>query len=199
MRSFDEGYVVRVCCMSDTELMKKLLDGTLDPVELENNPHLYVLAERIYGREALEEMGIMGPKIDAYSTTDEKTIISSDVEIPEFVPNINSIIKDQEKIIKIRRKMILLIGFSGLLTMITNIFLGMGERLCSLGVANMKEICVEGNTQVVWLKGTTWEGLHEIDTWVEPRNIEIFDISLIVIFSLMFLIGLFFKKKVNTS
>ena len=50
-RSFDEGYVLRVYCMSDTELMKKLLDGTLDPVELENNSHLYVLAERIYGRE----------------------------------------------------------------------------------------------------------------------------------------------------
>jgi len=31
--------------MSDSELMKKLLDGTLDPVELESNPHLYVLAE----------------------------------------------------------------------------------------------------------------------------------------------------------
>ena len=52
--------------MSDTELMKKLLDGTLDPVELENNPHLYTLAERIYGREALEEMGVSGPSIDSY-------------------------------------------------------------------------------------------------------------------------------------
>ena len=66
--------------MGDTELMKKLLDGTLDPVELENNPHLYVLAERIYGREALEEMGITGPKVDAYSVTEENTTFSSDVE-----------------------------------------------------------------------------------------------------------------------
>ena len=71
--------------MSDTDLMKKLLDGTLDPVELENNPHLYVLAERIYGREALEEMGVTGPKIDSYSVTDENNAFSSDVEIPEFV------------------------------------------------------------------------------------------------------------------
>ena len=100
--------------MSDTELMKKLLDGTLNPVELDNNPHLYVLAERIYGREALEEMGVIGPK-------------------------------------------------------------------------------------VVWLDGMTWDGLHEIDTWKEPGSIEIFDISLIVLFSLMTLIGLFFKKRVSTS
>tara|TARA_B100001113_G_scaffold232005_1_gene190554 strand:- start:21095 stop:21694 length:600 start_codon:yes stop_codon:yes gene_type:complete len=199
MRSFDEGYVMRVYRMDDTELMKKLLDGTLDPVELENNPHLYVLAERIYGREALEEMGIMGPKIDAYGITEEKTTIVSDVEIPEFLPDMNSIIKEQGKIIKKRRKMVLFIGFSGLLTIITNIYLGMGEILCSLGVANMKEICVEGKTQVVWLKATSWDGLHEIDTWIEPRSLEIFDISLIIIFSLMFLIGIFFKKKVNTS
>ena len=185
--------------MSDTDLMKKLLDGTLDPVELENNPHLYVLAERIYGREALEEMGIIGPKVDAYSVTDENNAFSSDVEIPEFVPDINAIIKDQGNIIKKRRKMTFFIGFSGLLTIITNIYIGMGEILCSLGVANMKEICVEGKTQVVWLKGTSWDGLHEIDTWVEPRTLEIFDISLIIIFSLMFLIGLFFKKKVSTS
>ncbi len=199
MRSFDEGYVMRVYRMDDTELMKKLLDGTLDPVELENNPHLYVLAERIYGREALEEMGIMGPKIDAYGITEEKTTIVSDVEIPEFLPDMNSIIKEQGKIIKKRRKMVLFIGFSGLLTIITNIYLGMGEILCSLGVANMKEICVEGNTQVVWLKAVTWEGLHGIDTWVEPRSFELFDISLTVVFSLMFLVGLFYKKKVNTS
>jgi len=185
--------------MSDTELMKKLLDGTLDPVELEINPHLFILAERIYGRDALEEMGIMGPKIGTNTVTDEKNIIPSDVEIPEFVPDINSIIKDQGKIIKKRRKIVLFLGFSGLLVTLTNIFIGMGELLCSLGVANMKEICVEGNTQVVWLKGITWEGLHEIDTWVEPRSFELFDISLTVVFSLMFLVGLFYKKKVNTS
>ena len=112
--------------MSDTDLMKKLLDGTLDPVELENNPHLYVLAERIYGREALEEMGVTGPKIDSYSVTDENNAFSSDVEIPEFVPDINSIIKDQGKITRKRRKMILFIGISGLLTIITNIYIGMG-------------------------------------------------------------------------
>jgi hypothetical protein len=199
MRSFDEGYVMRAYYMTDTELMKKLLDGTLDVVELENNPHLYVLAERIYGREALEEMGIMGPKIDAYAITQERTTIISDVEIPDFVPDINSIIKEQGITIKKRRKMTMFIGFSGLLTIVTNIFIGMGEILCSLGVANMKEICVEGKTQVVWMKGTSWEGLHEIDTWVEPRTLELFDISLVIIFSLMFLIGLFFKKKVNTS
>ena len=184
--------------MSDTELMKKLLDGTLDPVELDNNPRLYVLAERIYGKEALEEMGVIGPKIDSYTAVENKSVSSLDVEIPGFMPDINAITK-QDITVKKRRKITLLIGIAGLGAILTNIFIGMGEILCSLGIANMKEICVEGKTQVVWLNGMTWDGLHEIDTWKEPGSIEVFDISLIVLFSLMTLVGLFFKKRVSTS
>jgi hypothetical protein len=179
--------------------MKKLLDGTLDPVELENNPHLYVLAERIYGREALLEMDILGPKININSLTEERPITTSDVEIPEFLPDINSIVKNQDSTIKKRRKMILLIGFTGLLTIITNIYFGMGKILCSLGLANMKEVCTEGNTRVVWLRGTSWDGLHQIETWKEPGSLEFFDTALIVLFSLMSIIGIFVKKKINTS
>ena len=43
--------------MSDAERVKGLLDGSMNPSELEDDPELYALAERIYGREALEEMG----------------------------------------------------------------------------------------------------------------------------------------------
>ena len=51
MRSFDEGYVMRVYCMGDTELMKKLLDGTLNPMELENNPvFMFLLREFMEGK-----------------------------------------------------------------------------------------------------------------------------------------------------
>mgnify|MGYP001159415713 FL=1 len=185
--------------MSDTELMKKLLDGTLDPKELDNNPHLYVLAERIYGRESLEEMGILGPKVESYIPVDNITTNTSSVELPDYIPDINAITKDRGLIIKKRRKFILFLGITGLATVISNIIIGMGEILCSLGIANMKEICAEGNTQVVWLKGITWDGLHEIDTWKEPGNIEIFDISLIIIFAFMTLIGLFLKKEISTS
>ena len=184
--------------MSDTELMKKLLDGTLDPTELDDNPHLYVLAERIYGKESLEEMGILGPKINSYSSVENTSITPSNVELPEYIPDINAITKDLGIITKKRRKFTLFLGISGLATVICNIIIGMGEILCSLGIANMKEICAEGNTQVLWVKGITWDGLHEIDTWKEPGNIELFDVSLIILFSLMTIVGLFLKKEINT-
>ena len=48
--------------MSDSERVKGLLDGSMDPAELEGDSELYSLAERIYGREALEEMGISSPE-----------------------------------------------------------------------------------------------------------------------------------------
>lgn len=41
--------------------VKKLLDGKVDPEGLEINSELYEMAESIYGREALEQMGIDAP------------------------------------------------------------------------------------------------------------------------------------------
>ena len=180
--------------MSDTDLMKKLLDGTLDPAELDDNPHLYTLAERIYGREALEEMGVSGPSIDSYSYIEENTSQYNDIEMPEFIPNVENIIKNSDKPPKRRRRITLLVGLLGLSTIIVNIYIGMGQILCSLGIANMKEICLENNTQVVWTNVYSWEKLHEIDTWQQTGSFEILDTIIIGVSSILMIIGLFFKK-----
>jgi len=47
--------------MSDSERLKGLLDGSIDPSVIEEEPALYSMAERIYGRDALEEMGVSAP------------------------------------------------------------------------------------------------------------------------------------------
>jgi len=180
--------------MSDTDLMKKLLDGTLDPAELDDNPHLYTLAERIYGREALEEMGVSGPSIDSYSYVEDNTSDLNDIEMPDFIPNMENIIKNNDEHPKRRRKITLLIGLLGLSTIIFNIYVGMGQILCSLGIANMKEICLENNTQVVWTNAYSWEKLHEIATWQQTGSFEIIDMIIIGLSSVMIIIGLFFKK-----
>lgn len=180
--------------MSDTDLMKKLLDGTLDPALLDDNPHLYTLAERIYGREALEEMGVSGPSIDSYSYIEENTSQYNDIEMPEFIPNVENIIKNSDKPPKRRRRITLLVGLLGLSTIIVNIYIGMGQILCSLGIANMKEICLENNTQVVWTNAYSWEKLHEIDTWQQTGSFEILDTIIIGVSSILMIIGLFFKK-----
>ena len=48
--------------MSSVDDIKNLLDGTLDPESLEDNPELYEMAESIYGREVLERMGVEAPE-----------------------------------------------------------------------------------------------------------------------------------------
>mgnify|MGYP001322255403 CR=1 FL=1 len=50
--------------MDDSDAVKRLLDGTIEPSEIEGNPRLFAMAERIYGREALEELGVFAPEIE---------------------------------------------------------------------------------------------------------------------------------------
>ena len=44
--------------MSSDELFRRLLTGEISQDELEKNPDLVTLAMRIYGREALEDLGV---------------------------------------------------------------------------------------------------------------------------------------------
>ncbi len=48
--------------MAPLDDVKKLLDGTLDPSLLESQPELYDMAESIYGRDALDQMGVEAPE-----------------------------------------------------------------------------------------------------------------------------------------
>ena len=48
--------------MNEAERLRDLLDGSMDPSELESYTEYYKLAERIYGSEALDEIGIISPK-----------------------------------------------------------------------------------------------------------------------------------------
>ena len=48
--------------MSSLDEIKNLLDGTLNPESLEDNPELYEMAESIYGREVLEQLGVEAPE-----------------------------------------------------------------------------------------------------------------------------------------
>ena len=95
-----------------------------------------------------------------------------------------------------RRLLVLFIGLSGLLGVIFNIIVGVGWVLCNSGVANMKQICIEGNTKVVVSRSFTWDSLHQIETWVQPLNIDAIDIILLIVFFVMSLIGIFFRKKI---
>ena len=75
---------------------------------------------------------------------------------------------------------------------------GGGAILCSIGLANMKQICNDdyGQTKLVWTKGYTWDRLHEIETWVEPMTKPLVgDVMLLAIFATLALVGLLWRKK----
>ena len=47
--------------MDASERIKGVLDGSIQPSEISGDEELYFMAERIYGRDALENMGVDPP------------------------------------------------------------------------------------------------------------------------------------------
>ena len=184
--------------MPDPESVRRLLEGEIDPVEIEADAALYSMAERIYGTEALEELGVQPPEIVALETNQDFGLISEDVSLPDFLPDISETkgmdVGDRTR----RRWFVFLTGFFGIVVTIFNMAIGMGAALCSVGVANMRQICNDdyGQTKVVWTEGYTYDRLHEVDSWVKPMSeILIGDLVLIVIFTIISVIGILSKKK----
>tara|TARA_B100001758_G_C18191473_1_gene494836 strand:+ start:99 stop:629 length:531 start_codon:yes stop_codon:yes gene_type:complete len=62
--------------------VKRLLDGKVDPEGLEINSELYEMAESIYGREALEQMGIDAPARPTDSIVQPNGNAKHEVQMP---------------------------------------------------------------------------------------------------------------------
>ncbi len=184
--------------MPDPEAVRRLLEGEIDPVEIEDDAALYSMAERIYGSEALEELGVQAPEIGALESVEGSGLIPEDVSLPDFLPDLSEI-KDMDVGDRGRRRwFVFLTGFFGIVVTVFNMAIGMGAALCSVGVANMRQICNDdyGQTKVVWTEGYTYDRLHEIDSWVKPMSeILIGDLVLIVIFTIFSVFGILAKKK----
>jgi|TARA_B100001996_G_scaffold280290_1_gene220756 hypothetical protein len=188
----------RILHMPDPEAVRRLLEGDIDPVEIEDDAALYSMAERIYGSEALEELGVQAPEIGSLESVEDFGLISEDVSLPDFLPDISEM-KGMDVGVRSRRRwFVFLTGFFGIVVTIFNMAIGMGAALCNVGVANMRQICSDdyGQTKVVWTEGYTYERLHEVDSWVKPMSeILVGDLVLIVIFTIVSVFGLLSKKK----
>ena len=183
--------------MPDPEAVRRLLEGEIDPVELEDDAQLYSMAERIYGSEALEELGVQAPEIGSIEQKDDFGTISDDVSLPDYVPEISDSKVNDSGTVKRRRWFVFSTGIFGIIVNIFNMSIGMGAALCSVGVANMRQICNDdyGQTKVVWTEGYTYDRLHEIDSWVKPMTeILIGDLLLIVFFTIIAVVGIISKK-----
>jgi len=184
--------------MPDPEAVRRLLEGVIDPIEIEGDAALYSMAERIYGSEALDEMGVQAPLVGPVETVEDIGVISEDVSLPDFVPDLSET-KDERAGNRARRRwFVLFSGVFGVTVTVFNMAIGMGAALCSIGAANMRQICNDdyGQTKVVWTEGYTYDRLHEVDSWVKPMTeILIGDLVLIVIFTIVAVFGILSKKK----
>jgi len=184
--------------MPDPEAVRRLLEGEIDPIEIEGDAALYSMAERIYGSEALDELGVQAPLVGPVEIVEDIGVISEDVSLPDFVPDLSET-KGKDAGNRARRRwFVLFSGVFGVTVTVFNMAIGMGAALCSIGAANMREICNDdyGQTKVVWTEGYTYDRLHEVDSWVKPMTeILIGDLVLIVIFTIVAVFGILSKKK----
>tara|TARA_Y100001980_G_C14534310_1_gene310659 strand:+ start:574 stop:1161 length:588 start_codon:yes stop_codon:yes gene_type:complete len=195
MGSFDRDLNPRIVQMPDSDAVRRLLEGDINPVEIEQDPGLYSMAERIYGSEALEEMGVHAPEIGEISEEVNFGMISDDISLPEFIPALPDLKVGANG--KSRRWGLVFFGLSGLSGTIFNMVVGVGAILCSTGIANMREICSSDyeQTKIVWTKGYSWDGLHQIDTWVKPMTEPLVgDLLIISFFAVIAIAGWFLRK-----
>ena len=162
--------------VSDAEKVKGLLDGTVDPSELEEDSELYALAERIYGREVLDEMGITAP-----------VVLTTVFEEPEYFNGNNLEIEMPDVPIQLSakpvkkpraRKMVLITGLLGLMVLGMNIAVGIGAfiELCEDPPSDLPlEFNSKGNLQtdtlhVTWTITNMNPSLSYSVNWVITEN-----------------------------
>ena len=117
--------------MTDAERVKGLLDGTVDPSELEGDPELYSLAERVYGREALDAMGIAAPVVPTVNIDDQDYTNGNnlEVELPDE-PEDQEVAQSPAK--RGKSRIPLFAGILGLILVGLNVAVGIGSvvELC---------------------------------------------------------------------
>tara|TARA_B100000965_G_scaffold107778_1_gene89019 strand:+ start:1961 stop:3658 length:1698 start_codon:yes stop_codon:yes gene_type:complete len=67
--------------MPDDDMYRKLLSGEITADEIQSNPELMLMAKRVYGRDALENMGVYPKEIGTYDS-DEQGIDLPDIDLP---------------------------------------------------------------------------------------------------------------------
>ena len=168
-----------IAIMNEGERLRELLDGSMDPSELESYSEYYKLAERIYGREALDEMGISTPEeIEEDLSQNGNSEFTHDVILPS--PKNDA----QEEEINIprrnpkRRLLLTIIGVIGLLLVSSNIVVGIDSiipvDLCEDTEA-LGEIELKASQA---LNGTTFTLIWSVDNLTINQNYTItWDIS----------------------
>ena len=182
--------------MSSPDAIRRLLEGEIDPIEIEEDANLYSMSERIYGSDFLEEMGVTPTEVDDVDGQEGFGLIPSDITLPDFMPSIPTLKSEKSSRGKMRL-MTLFCGIMGLIGTGINVVIGGGYVLCSVGLADYPHICKpsNGNYKLVIEEGYTWERLHTPDSWTQPLDYSFTDVVLLATFLIMTMFGLFSRKK----
>ena len=165
--------------MNEGERLRELLDGSMDPSELESYSQYYKLAERIYGREALDEMGISTPEeIEEEKIQNGNSEFTHDVILPtsKKESEVKDIINldDRPK----RRLFLTVIGVIGLLLVSSNIVVGIDtiiplcEDLEPIGEIEFNDLeQVNGSTLTIfWTVKNITKGQNYTIVWDISQN-----------------------------
>lgn len=183
--------------MPDSDAVRRLLEGEIDPVEIEGDEGLYSMAERIYGAEALEEMGVLAPTVIDIDERIDGGMISDDISLPDFVPLLPDMKLGKQKVRTKKRYFTLITGILGILGTLVNNLIGGGYLLCSIGVADYPYVCNpdQGNYKLVIENGYTWDKLHTASAWTQPMEFGAVDIVLVIFFFILIVISMFWPRK----
>ena len=165
--------------MNEGERLRELLDGSMDPSELESYSEYYKLAERIYGREALDEMGITTPEeIEEEKVQNGNSEFTHDVILPS--PKADLIVEETINLDKKpKRKLFLtIIGIIGLLLVSSNIVVGI-DSIIPVDLCEDTEAIGEIELKASQaLNGTTFTLIWSVDNLTINQNYTItWDIS----------------------
>ena len=143
--------------MDASERIKGVLDGSIQPSEISGDEELYFMAERIYGREALETMGVdppvKPPELIITTLNGNGGVEMPNAESPHESGN------NQKIKVKRRRLFIPLIMFLCLVISSYNVSFGLGSviTLCSeeepiqeLEMSTSSHLNENGTLYIVW-------------------------------------------------
>ncbi len=143
--------------MDASERIKGVLDGSIQPSEISGDRELYYMAERIYGRDALENMGVEPPV-----KPPELGVVSVNGNGGVQIPNseVSKGLENNQKIKAKRRRIVIpLIMFLCLIISSYNVSFGLGSviTLCSeeeaiqeLEMDTSSHLSENGTLYIVW-------------------------------------------------
>ena len=143
--------------MDASERIKGVLDGSIQPSEISGDEELYFMAERIYGRDALENMGVE-PPVKPPELGVATLNGNGGVEMPKS-ENLQESKNNQKIKVKRRRVFIPMIMFLCLVISSYNVTFGLGSvvTLCSeeeqiqeLGMSTSSHLNESGTLYIVW-------------------------------------------------